>query len=99
MLTKFDDYAIHQTPEPIAHPASSDRNVYDRYWFNGYADGVRRGRTADVAAGAPAHARLHAVRTVWALARYGAVRQQNRGHRRDAGLWNQGQIVGIASCG
>src|SRR5437667_10456346 len=38
MLTKFDDYAIHQTPEPIAHPASSDRNVYDRYWFNGYAD-------------------------------------------------------------
>jgi hypothetical protein len=37
MLTKFDDYAIHQTPEPVAHPASSDRNVYDRYWFNGYA--------------------------------------------------------------
>jgi hypothetical protein len=36
MLTKFDDYAIHQTPEPIAHPASSDRNVYDRYWFNGF---------------------------------------------------------------
>ncbi len=36
MLTKFDDYPIHQTPEPIAHPASSDRNVYDRYWFNGY---------------------------------------------------------------
>jgi hypothetical protein len=22
----------------VAHPASSDRNVYDRYWFNGYAD-------------------------------------------------------------
>ena len=38
MLTKFDDYAIHQTPEPIAHPASSDRNVYDRYWFNGFQD-------------------------------------------------------------
>jgi hypothetical protein len=38
MLTKFDDYPIHQTPEPIAHPASSDRNAYDRYWFNGYAD-------------------------------------------------------------
>lgn len=38
MLTKFDDYPIHQTLEPIAHPASSDRNVYDRYWFNGYAN-------------------------------------------------------------
>ncbi|HEY5639824.1 MAG TPA: hypothetical protein VIW01_07205 [Dehalococcoidia bacterium] len=38
MLTRFDDYPIHQTNEPVAHPASSDRNVYDRYWFNGYAD-------------------------------------------------------------
>jgi hypothetical protein len=37
MLSKFDDYPIHQTSEPIAHPASSDRNTYDRYWFNGYA--------------------------------------------------------------
>jgi hypothetical protein len=38
MLSRFDDFPIHQTPEPIAHPSSSDRNVYDRYWFNGYAD-------------------------------------------------------------
>ena len=38
MLSRFDDFPIHQTPEPIAHPASSDRNVYDRYWFNGYAE-------------------------------------------------------------
>jgi hypothetical protein len=37
MLSRFDDYPIHQTPEPVAHPASTDRNVYDRYWFNGYA--------------------------------------------------------------
>jgi len=42
MLNKLDDYPIHQTPEPIAHPATSDRNVYDRTWFNGYtADGSR----------------------------------------------------------
>jgi len=41
MLSRFDDYPIHQTPEPVAHPASSDRNVYDRTWFNGYtADGA-----------------------------------------------------------
>jgi hypothetical protein len=38
MLSRFDDYPIHQTPEPIAHAASSDRCVYDRYWFNGYAE-------------------------------------------------------------
>ena len=36
MLNRLDDYPIHQTPEPIAHPASSDPNVYDRTWFNGY---------------------------------------------------------------
>ncbi|HET6969809.1 MAG TPA: hypothetical protein VFH92_01680 [Phenylobacterium sp.] len=36
MLTKGDDYPIHQTPEPIAY-AGSDRNFYDRYFFNCYA--------------------------------------------------------------
>src|SRR5262245_44387768 len=35
MLSRFDDYPIHQTPEPIAHRATSDPNAYDRYWFNG----------------------------------------------------------------
>jgi len=39
MLTKGDDYPIHQTPEPIAY-SGTDRNFYDRYFFNGYqADG------------------------------------------------------------
>src|SRR5882757_7191419 len=42
MLNKLDDYPIHQTPEPIAHAATSDRNAYDRTWFNGYSqDGSR----------------------------------------------------------
>jgi hypothetical protein len=36
MLTKADDYPIHQTPEPIAF-TGTDRNFYDRYFFNGYA--------------------------------------------------------------
>lgn len=36
MLTKGDDYPIHQRPEPIATPGT-DRNFYDRYFFNGYA--------------------------------------------------------------
>lgn len=36
MLTKLDDYPIHQTPEPIAHTYTADRNFYDRYFFNGY---------------------------------------------------------------
>jgi hypothetical protein len=36
MLTRGDDYPIHQTPEPIAY-SGSDRNFYDRYFFNGYS--------------------------------------------------------------
>ena len=38
MLNRLDDYPIHQTSEPIAHPATSDPNFYDRTWFNAYAD-------------------------------------------------------------
>jgi hypothetical protein len=30
----MDDFPIHQTAAPIAHVASSDRNFYDRYYFN-----------------------------------------------------------------
>jgi len=37
MITKFDDYPIHQTAEPIAHTATSDRFTYDRFWYNGHA--------------------------------------------------------------
>jgi len=37
MLNRLDDYPVHQTPEPLAIPATSDRNAYDRTWFNGYA--------------------------------------------------------------
>ena len=36
VLTKGDDYPIHQTSEPIAY-SGTDRNFYDRYFFNGYA--------------------------------------------------------------
>ncbi len=35
MLTKGDEYPIHQLPEPVA-TAGSDRNFYDRFFFNGY---------------------------------------------------------------
>ena len=35
MLTKADDFPIHQRPEPVAF-AGTDRNFYDRYFFNGY---------------------------------------------------------------
>lgn len=46
MLTEFDDYPIHQTPEPINRPATSDRDVYERYWFNGYTRNPTSGEDA-----------------------------------------------------
>ena len=35
MLTKADDYPIHQLPIPISE-VGSERNFYDRYFINGY---------------------------------------------------------------
>ncbi|MEP0391620.1 MAG: hypothetical protein ABJ205_13450 [Erythrobacter sp.] len=35
-LSYGDEYPIHQTPDPIAF-SGTDRNFYDRYFFNGYA--------------------------------------------------------------
>ena len=35
ILTMADDFPIHQTPDPIA-VSGTDRNFYDRYFFNGY---------------------------------------------------------------
>lgn len=36
-LSAFDDYLVHQLPEPVRHLATSDRNFYDRHYFNVHA--------------------------------------------------------------
>jgi hypothetical protein len=33
MLSRFDEFPIHQVPKPLAVPATSDPNAYDRYWM------------------------------------------------------------------
>ncbi len=33
-LSPLDDYPVHQAAEVMRHPATSDRNFYDRYYFN-----------------------------------------------------------------
>ena len=33
-VSSWDDYPVHQSSQFIAHPATSDRNFYDRYYFN-----------------------------------------------------------------
>ncbi|MDT3441673.1 MULTISPECIES: hypothetical protein [unclassified Pseudofrankia] len=34
MLSPLDDYPVHQTAAPVREVATSDRNFYDRYYFN-----------------------------------------------------------------
>jgi hypothetical protein len=34
MLSPLDDLPIHQVPLPVRQPGTSDRNFYDRYYFN-----------------------------------------------------------------
>ena len=33
-ISAWDDFPVHQTSEYVRHPATSDRNFYDRYYFN-----------------------------------------------------------------
>jgi len=37
VLSRFDDFPIHQTPDPISTPATGEKDFYERYWFNGYS--------------------------------------------------------------
>lgn len=34
MLSSWDDFPVHQIAEPVRHVGTSDRNFYDRYYFN-----------------------------------------------------------------
>ncbi len=34
MLSSWDDFPVHQIAEPVGHVGTSDRNFYDRYYFN-----------------------------------------------------------------
>lgn len=36
MLDPLDDYPLHQAPLSLAHVVTSDRNAYDRYYFNAH---------------------------------------------------------------
>jgi hypothetical protein len=36
-LSPLDDYPVHQIPEVMRHVGTSDRNFYDRYYFNAFS--------------------------------------------------------------
>ena len=40
MLSRFDDYPIHQVAAPIVEAGGGHPDFYDRFWFNGYTDEV-----------------------------------------------------------
>jgi hypothetical protein len=38
VLSRFDDYPIHQVAVPIAQAGAGHPDFYDRFWFNGYTE-------------------------------------------------------------
>ena len=39
VVSSWDDYPVHQSADWIRHVATSDRNFYDRYYFNAFDTG------------------------------------------------------------
>ncbi len=37
MISRLDDYCVHQAPGYLRVPGTTDRNFYDRYFFSGYS--------------------------------------------------------------
>lgn len=37
MISAYDDFCVHQTPDYLRVPGTTDRNFYDRYFFLGYS--------------------------------------------------------------
>src|SRR5262245_9252561 len=67
-LSRGDDYPIHQTPEPVAY-AGTDRNFYDRYFFNGYS--MNAGDTAFFAAAFGVYPHLNIADAAFVVVRNG----------------------------
>ena len=68
VLTRADDYPIHQTSEPIAY-SGTDRNFYDRYFFNGYSP--RQGDKAFFAAAFGVYPHLNIADAAFVVVRNG----------------------------
>ena len=89
VLTKGDDYPIHQTAEPVAY-AGTDRNFYDRYYFNGYAPGVDDDGFLAVAMGVYPHINVIDASFCWLM----GGRQVNLHASRGLGMERMDTTVG-----
>lgn len=70
MLSSWDDYPIHQTAHPVAHPATSDPGAYGRYWFMGFD----RDLTTHVGFGLSVHPNRRIIDAALSIARDGEQR-------------------------
>ena len=102
MLGPMDEFPVHQIPQPIAWPGSSDRNFYDRSYFNAHD------RTGDIflITGIGYYPNL-GVKDAFVLVRRGDTQTAVHLSRRDrpgpaqparAGLPRRGQRAAAASC-
>ncbi len=48
VLSPLDDYPVHQISEPMRFVGTSDRNFYDRYYFNVHGTGETHGTNDDL---------------------------------------------------
>ncbi len=48
MLSPLDDYPVHQISEPMRYVGTSDRNFYDRYYFNIHGTGEVHGTDGEL---------------------------------------------------
>ncbi|MBU3749624.1 MAG: hypothetical protein FGM52_04100 [Mycobacterium sp.] len=80
MLGPLDEFPLHQVPHPIAWPGSSDRNFYDRSYFNAHD------RTGDifVITGIGYYPNLGVKDAFLLLARRGTGQHQTAVHLSDA---------------
>lgn len=90
MLTKADDFPIHQTPDPIAY-AGTDRNFYDRYFFNGYS----RDGEVFFAAAMGIYPHLNVIDAAFSVVRNGV--QHNLHASRVLGMERMHTVVGPVS--
>lgn len=67
MITEWDDHPVHQTPMPVAHPASGDPAHYERYWFAAFDLAA----TTVVGAGLSLYPNLGVVDAAFSVARDG----------------------------
>jgi hypothetical protein len=93
MLSSWDDYPVHQIADTIRHVGTSDRNFYDRYYFNlhGSSDELFMvmglGQYPNLACRTRSRASRAAGATAWCARRASSATAWTRASGRSASRW------------